>query len=416
MGKFHINKHGVPAPCHATKGNCPLGGASGNENHFNNLEDAQKAADAILEKENGLLPEIETVDPFSKDSIKERFPNLSEEQVAHVEKYVKKEEEIFNKVNALKARRDTDTDDYFDEVQKVRQEALEKYELSKGLPLKEEETNELLEEKIPKPKPFGRTPGYQFHPELDEKSFSKLRNVMTAYSGKSKEEVTNDVKALAEKENISLHQAANKYWNTLEQRNDKPFVSLDLETANPKFDKSLTYDNGQLTYIIELGGVKTYPDGRTEEISVMYGIPQEFEDRHGTGFQETHNITPDDIRGQNQFTLDEENQKKMMDFLDGSVVIAHNAYFEEKQLTNSLRGFKAAMNKGNIETLDTMNFCKYLVPESARNTNEAFVHAAGMEYEGAHRALSDAKMTLNAFNKLKDNRPDELKRNDSKVE
>ena len=26
MAKFHINKHGVPAPCKAKPGNCPLGG------------------------------------------------------------------------------------------------------------------------------------------------------------------------------------------------------------------------------------------------------------------------------------------------------------------------------------------------------------------------------------------------------
>lgn len=401
MAKYHINKHGVPAPCNAKDGNCPLGGISGNENHYDNLEDAEKAAQKLLERENDLLPEI-PAEPFSKENIKAKFPHLSDEQVAHVESYVKKEEEMFNKVSALKARRDMDSDDYFDEVQRVRQEALKKYELSKGLPIDEEQTKELLEEKLPKP--WGRSAGYQFHPELDEKSFSKVRYVMTAYSGKSKEEVTEGVKKIVDEKGVSLHEATRQYWNTLEQRKDKPFVSLDLETANPKFDKSLEYDNGQLTYIIEIGGIKTYPDGRTEEISVMYGIPKEFEDRHGTGFQETHNITPDDIRGKKEFTTDEENQKKIMDFLDGSVVIAHNAYFEEKQLTNSLRGFKAAMNKGNIETLDTMNFCKYLVRESKRNTNEAFVQAAGMEYEGAHRAHQDAKMTLNAFNALKDNR------------
>lgn len=405
MSKYHINKQGVPAICKATKGNCPLGGASGNENHFDNEQDALAASKAILEKENGLLPGLEQLDPFSKENIGERFPQLSDEEVARVQNYVEKEEDISRKVNALKARKDMGTDEYFDEVQKVRQEALQKYEASKDLPVNEEDLNSLIEEKMPKPKPWERNGNYQFHPEVDEKSFWRVSNVMTAYSGKSKQEVRDGVDKIAADENISLHEATNKYWNTLEQRTDKPFVSLDLETANPKFDKSLEYDNGQLTYVIEIGGIKTYPDGRTEEINVMYGVPKEFEDRHGTGFQETHNISPDDIRGKKEFTNDEGNQKKVMDFLDGSVVIAHNAYFEEKQLTNSLRGFKNAMNKGNIETLDTMNFCKFLVPESKRNTNEAFVEAAGMKYEGAHRAHQDAKMTLNAFNVLKNNRP-----------
>lgn len=54
MAKFHINKHGVPAPCRATKGNCPLGG---DESHFNSKEEAQEYADKQNEKEFSILPE-----------------------------------------------------------------------------------------------------------------------------------------------------------------------------------------------------------------------------------------------------------------------------------------------------------------------------------------------------------------------
>lgn len=55
MSKFHINKHGVPAPCKATKGNCPLGGASGNENHYNSMGEAQAAVDQENEAKYGLI-------------------------------------------------------------------------------------------------------------------------------------------------------------------------------------------------------------------------------------------------------------------------------------------------------------------------------------------------------------------------
>ena len=55
MTKFHINKHGVPAPCRATKGNCPLGG---DESHFSSQEEAQAAVDKINAAEYGHLPEI----------------------------------------------------------------------------------------------------------------------------------------------------------------------------------------------------------------------------------------------------------------------------------------------------------------------------------------------------------------------
>lgn len=55
MNKFHINKHGVPAPCKAQKGNCPLGGA---ESHFDSQQEAQIYADNQNENEFGSLPEM----------------------------------------------------------------------------------------------------------------------------------------------------------------------------------------------------------------------------------------------------------------------------------------------------------------------------------------------------------------------
>ena len=58
MSKFHINKHGVPAPCKATKGNCPYGGATGNENHYDSLEEAQATIDAMNEQEFGILGKL----------------------------------------------------------------------------------------------------------------------------------------------------------------------------------------------------------------------------------------------------------------------------------------------------------------------------------------------------------------------
>lgn len=56
MAKFHINKHGVPAPCHAKKGSCPLGGNTGDENHFDKKEDAQAYIDNKNAEEFGYLP------------------------------------------------------------------------------------------------------------------------------------------------------------------------------------------------------------------------------------------------------------------------------------------------------------------------------------------------------------------------
>lgn len=73
MGKFHINKNGVPAPCRAKEGNCPLGGASGSESHFKTREEAQSFADKSNELEHSILP------GYKKDEII-KFKRLSKSQ------------------------------------------------------------------------------------------------------------------------------------------------------------------------------------------------------------------------------------------------------------------------------------------------------------------------------------------------
>lgn len=55
MTKFHINKNGVPAPCKAKTGNCPLGG---DDTHFKTKEDAQAHADKLNESQHSLLPSV----------------------------------------------------------------------------------------------------------------------------------------------------------------------------------------------------------------------------------------------------------------------------------------------------------------------------------------------------------------------
>lgn len=47
MTKYHITKKGVPGICHAKNGTCPLGGASGTENHFDSIQSAQAYADKV---------------------------------------------------------------------------------------------------------------------------------------------------------------------------------------------------------------------------------------------------------------------------------------------------------------------------------------------------------------------------------
>lgn len=65
MGRFHINKHGVPAPCQASEGNCPLGEGPGS--HFSSLSEAEVAMERVYEEKYGVLSVIENSSTDSSD-------------------------------------------------------------------------------------------------------------------------------------------------------------------------------------------------------------------------------------------------------------------------------------------------------------------------------------------------------------
>ncbi|HHT97151.1 MAG TPA: hypothetical protein GXZ90_04570 [Clostridiales bacterium] len=76
MTKFHINKHGMPAPCKAKPGNCPLGG---DDRHYDTKEETQAAIDRENEKQHGLLPNVNnenvTEINISQEDFDDIFPN-----------------------------------------------------------------------------------------------------------------------------------------------------------------------------------------------------------------------------------------------------------------------------------------------------------------------------------------------------
>lgn len=101
MSKFHINKHGVPSPCRAKKGNCPLGG---DESHFDSLEEAQAYADKINEQQHGLLPGVN-----HRSEAYNRFENLAKEgdfKRIEADMIYHKAEDIEGAYNVIQGMRD----------------------------------------------------------------------------------------------------------------------------------------------------------------------------------------------------------------------------------------------------------------------------------------------------------------------
>lgn len=91
--KYHLNPEtGAPGICRAKNGNCPYGGNTGKENHFDTFGEAQIASQTLLSSKHGLLPASEFERPEDFD-----------EQLKEVK-------ELFNSIQNSNERKDNYTD------------------------------------------------------------------------------------------------------------------------------------------------------------------------------------------------------------------------------------------------------------------------------------------------------------------
>lgn len=108
MTKFHINKNGIPSPCRAKPGNCPLGG---NENHFTTKEEAQTYVDELHKKEFDILP-IKNNNVIKRKTVITEKTILTEKTTIIEEKIIDNNVELYRKANSqndfdyIKARKD----------------------------------------------------------------------------------------------------------------------------------------------------------------------------------------------------------------------------------------------------------------------------------------------------------------------
>lgn len=125
MAKFHINKHGVPAPCKAKIGNCPLGGE---ESHFNTQEEAQEHADIKSKEEFGLLVTTSSKDN-SKEKLQKLVDNMGTETVIDELSYTLSTDELENVVDEIISQHDLE--DYVNRDNQVRDQLEEVKEVLK---------------------------------------------------------------------------------------------------------------------------------------------------------------------------------------------------------------------------------------------------------------------------------------------
>lgn len=160
-------------------------------------------------------------------------------------------------------------------------------------------------------------------------------------------------------------------------------------TKNTVFVDLETNDTGR---IIEIGITERDPQGNVVSVTDrLFSIPEEILEIRGTGFQDVHNITPDDIRDKPRFE-DPEVQREIKSALEGRVLSAHNAPFEIGKLSVLLDDFVEM----DLPVVDTMKLSKMFVPDSADNKLETLAAHLGVTYDNGHRALHDANVAADA--------------------
>lgn len=171
---------------------------------------------------------------------------------------------------------------------------------------------------------------------------------------------------------------------------DKVFTGIDIET------NSLSATMGR---IIEIG-ITSMDMGTGEEKSSynqLYNIPESSKRSYGTGAEDVHNISVEDIGDKSFFDNDEEQKHVLDKLIENKIVFAHNAKFEKQFLRSQLKGFAQAEYDGDIYVMDTMDFIKKTMPSAKNNKLEEFCKNNGVEYINAHRALQDAQMMMQAL-------------------
>lgn len=234
------------------------------------------------------------------------------------------------------------------------------------------------------------------HPEITEKNELPARETIRVYSGWTDGQIMGAVEQHMAA-GLTRTEAYRKVWAEVPQRTDKPFVYIDLETASDNSDDRV--DQGRYSHIIEVGYQKVWADGRVEEGSFLYDVPQSFKEAgQGTGASYIHHITPEMVEGKPVFMEDAAAQHHMIEVLKDSVLVAHNAPFEASQFRYNLFGYRQLVGSGSTEIMDTQKVCKFYIPETPTNSNKDFVETTGGVYgDDAHRALYDAAATRGAL-------------------
>jgi DNA polymerase-3 subunit alpha (Gram-positive type) len=154
-----------------------------------------------------------------------------------------------------------------------------------------------------------------------------------------------------------------------------PYVVFDFETTGLKSDQD---------QIIEIGAVKVSKGIVTENfqqlINPLQDIPAQATAVNG--------IRNEDI--ENSPTISEI-LPSFLKFIDGHVLVAHNANFDSRFLSALLKRYKIKDLENYV--IDTLGLSQKLFPEYSNHTLSSICKRLKLNNQKAHRALEDAEVT-----------------------
>ena len=155
-------------------------------------------------------------------------------------------------------------------------------------------------------------------------------------------------------------------------------VLADLETTGYCPDRG---------HIIEVALVRIDGSREVERFHRFYGVPEAHAEWNGTGPEDIHRISLEDVEGLPVLIESPEEVQAIREFIGDSVLVAHNASFEDRWLS---------FNGVSVPCADTMKAFGIAVQDAEvpNNTMASLVQWAGFEYKDAHRAINDVLMML----------------------
>ena len=157
------------------------------------------------------------------------------------------------------------------------------------------------------------------------------------------------------------------------------FCAIDTETTGLKPAEER---------IIEIGAVKFDRNGIIDTFGSLVNprilIPK--------FCQELTGITNKMVFGQKEF---KEISSDLLNFIEDSVIVAHNAQFDIRFLNAELE--RCSLSPLQNKAVDTLRFSRWAYPENEHWTLQFLAKQFGIEVKNAHRAEDDARVCMEVF-------------------